>query len=152
MNIIHPPVCSLLTVQLCVYIINGRGTPQYPRLTTDECRYHSRHIEGLRNFDDVIVSDEDGETDAGLVSQNQSDGWKHGSREKTIVNSTCTQSIIRFVRITKTIFNVLDSFSAHVPTKNAKSFTPLYRGTGDYINLAFSFTNMIVTSCHIRKL
>ena len=99
----YPP-SSMLTVQLCVYIINGRGTPQYPRLTTDECRYYSRHIEGLRNFDDVIVSDEDGETDAGLVSQNQSDGRKHGSREKTIINSTCTQSIIRFVRTTKTNF------------------------------------------------
>ena len=64
---------------------------------------YSRHIEGLRNFDDVIVSDGDEETDAGLVGQNQSDGRKHGSREETIVNSTCTQSITGFVRTTKTI-------------------------------------------------
>ena len=74
---------------------------------------YSRHIEGLRNFDDVIVSDGDGETDAGLVGQNQSDGRKHGSREETIVNSTCTQSITGFVRTTKTIFNVLEIFYLH---------------------------------------
>ena len=74
---------------------------------------YSRHIEGLRNFDDVIVSDGDEETDAGLVGQNQSDGRKHGSREETIVNSTCTQSITGFVRTTKTIFNVLEIFYLH---------------------------------------